>query len=102
MARPHTLLAVSLAALSSSQAVAQVPTAIPYVGEVTVSGSGAAYNGSVDVVVALYDSPSGGAPVWGPHPLGALDVEGGALYFVLGGDDTPAVDAAVLQGEVWL
>jgi hypothetical protein len=79
-----------------------VPAAVPYFGRLTFE-SGVPYSGSVAVSVALFeDAAASGTPLWGPHDLGNVAVEDGALSLLLGGPGTPPLDTALLASAVWL
>jgi hypothetical protein len=90
-------IAVAMGATSSLAA----PQQIPYAGALSFE-SGAPYNGTVDLGVAIHTTAVGGAPEWS-HTYAGLSVEDGALSVVLGGQGSPALNPAIFEAtEVWI
>jgi hypothetical protein len=96
------LFAFASPLFAPSGASAQAPLAVPYVGLLTHS-SGAPFQGTVVVSVALHSAPSGGELLWGPHTLPGVTVQSGIITILLGGPGTAPLDPGMLEGgEVWL
>lgn len=81
--RVGALLALGLTAYSYAQvAGSAVPRLLPYQG--SLAQNGAPVTGPVDLSFSLYDSPTGGALLWGPETHSGVLASRGRVSVVLG------------------
>ena len=82
---------------SSAFATGGPPSTSVYAGRFTRGGL--PYSGTTDLVFGLYDTPSGGSPVWS-ESFGAVVVSGGSFSVVLG--QTSALPPVLDGSNLWL
>lgn len=91
----------NLVALLPNTAAA-VPSAIPYTGQLTYS-SGAPYEGTLALTVAIHGHPTATDLLWGPVEYSDVNVENGIFSVMLGDDSDPSLDQVWLDDEtVWI
>jgi hypothetical protein len=98
------LLATLVAGVLLCQAIpaVAVPQGIPYTGRLSYE-SGAPYQGTAAISVALYSSAEGSDVVWAPFTFNGVEVSGGVFGVVLGGGGSPPVSGAALaSAELWI
>ena len=94
------ILAVVAAVLWSGAALA-VPAAVPYIGY--LSDDSGPYDGTVAIIVEMFDEADGGASLWGPVEFADVVVESGVFTVVLGAPSGPELDTLVLPADgAWL